>query len=137
MGSQVNTNISALNQHETTDLILRSFYTVHRKLGFGFLEKVYENSMILELRKAGLIVEQQVPVKVLYDGVVVGHYIVDLLINGSIILELKAMECLVENHTFQLINYLKATDHELGFLLNFGRKAEFKRRVFSNDRKAL
>jgi GxxExxY protein len=107
---------------------------VYNKLGCGFLEKVYENAMVHELRKQGFTVDQQVPVKVVYDDVVVGDFFIDLLIDKKFILELKAVES--ENPIFaaQLINYLKATTLPLGFLVNFGmRSLFFKRIIFSKN----
>jgi len=100
--------------------IIKSFYKVYNTLGHGFLEKVYENALSLELKKLGYIVETQKAINVYYDDQEVGNYFVDLLINDKIILELKAVENLRDEHKFQLINYLKATDIEVGLLLNFG-----------------
>ena len=115
--------------------IIKSFYKVYNTLGFGFLEKVYENALSLELKKLGYIVETQKSINVYYDGKEVGNYFADLLINDKIILELKAVEKLKDEHKFQLINYLKATDIEIGLLLNFGKKPEIKRVVFTNKQK--
>ncbi|MCG2769263.1 MAG: GxxExxY protein [Chloroflexota bacterium] len=120
---------------ELTEKIIGAFYTVHNHLGYGFSEKVYENSLALELRKLGLQVEQQKPIEVYYDGQVVGEYFVDILVNEAVILELKAAHQLAKDHEAQLLNYLKATTVEVGLLLNFGPKAEFKRKVYDNDRK--
>jgi GxxExxY protein len=108
---------------------------VYNTLGFGFLEKVYEKALMIELSKNGLNVERQKPIKVFYDNIIVGEYFADILVGDSIILELKASECIVEEHELQLINYLKATEIEIGLLLNFGKRPEFKRKIFSNDRK--
>lgn len=120
---------------ELTEKIIGAFYTVHRHLGYGFSEKVYENSLALELRKLGLQVEQQKPIEVYYDGQVVGEYFVDILVNEAVILEMKAAHQIAKDHEAQLLNYLKATTVEVGLLLNFGPKAEFKRKVYDNDRK--
>jgi len=120
---------------ELTEKIIGAFYAVYRHLGYGFSEKVYENSLALELRKLGLQVEQQKPIEVYYDGQVVGEYFVDILVNETVILELKAAHQLAKDHEAQLLNYLKATTVEVGLLLNFGPKAEFKRKVYDNDRK--
>lgn len=120
---------------DVTDKILKAFYKVNNTLGFGFLEKVYENAMAIELRKLGLQVEKQKNIKVYYEQEEVGDYYADLLVNRLVILELKAAEALREEHEAQLINYLKATSIEVGLLLNFGKKAEFRRKVFSNNRK--
>jgi GxxExxY protein len=125
-------------QHaELTDAILRSFYKVYNGLGQGFLEKVYENALLIELQKAGLKVETQHPIAVLYDGQIVGEYYADLIVADLVIVELKAAAVLDRAHEAQLLNYLRATDIEVGLLLNFGARPEFKRKVFTNDRKAL
>lgn len=120
---------------DLSEIILKSFYKVYNTLGFGFLEKVYEKALMIELSKNGLNVERQKPIKVFYDNIIVGEYFADILVGDSIILELKASECIVEEHELQLINYLKATEIEIGLLLNFGKRPEFKRKIFSNDRK--
>ena len=117
---------------ELTSEIIGCFYDVYNELGFGFLEKVYENALKYELEKNGLKVEKQKPIKVFYDGVKVGEYFADLIVNDTVILELKAAESLCEEHEFQLINYLKATNIEVGLLLNFGKKPEVRRKIFSN-----
>ena len=95
---------------------------VHEALGSGFLEKVYENALLHELRKRGFQVDQQVPLKVFYDGVLVGDYYADLLVDGKIVIEIKASEKDHDTHKAQLINYLKATGIQLGFLVNFGKE---------------
>lgn len=96
---------------------------------------MYENAMVIELRKAGFRVEQQRNIKVYYDTKEVGDYFADLYVNKKVIIELKAAESICSDHEAQLINYLKATDIEVGLLLNFGKKAEFKRKIFTNDQK--
>ncbi|OPX35214.1 GxxExxY protein [candidate division KSB1 bacterium 4484_188] len=118
-----------------TDKIIKAFYKVNNTLGFGFLEKVYENAMAIELRKMGLNVIKQKNIKVFYDNEEVGDYYADLLVENLVIVELKAASAICEDHEMQLINYLKATQVEVGLLLNFGKKAEFKRKIFTNDRK--
>jgi len=120
---------------EITSVVIAAYYIVYNTLGYGFLEKVYENALILELQKRGLKVKQQVPIKVYYETQVVGEYYTDILINDLIILELKAVEKIVKAHEYQLVNYLKATNIEVGLILNFGPEAEFKRKIFSNVRK--
>ena len=117
---------------ETTNLIIKCFYKVYNALGYGFLEKVYENAMFIELRKCGLFVEKQKQIKVFYENQQVGDYYADLIVSEFIIIEIKAAEALCEEHEFQLINYLKATEIEVGLLINFGKKPEVKRKVFSN-----
>ncbi len=120
---------------QITDKILNAFYKVYNTLGFGFLEKVYENALAIELTKLGLEVKQQTQIPVYYDGILVGDYFADVLVQDLIILELKAAEALRIEHYAQLTNYLKASDKELGLLLNFGKKPEFKRIIFTNDTK--
>ena len=120
---------------DITEKIIKAFYKVNNTLGFGFLEKVYENAMVIELRKLGYNVLQQKNIKVHYENQEVGDYFADLLVNDSVIVELKAAENLCEEHEAQLINYLKATKIEVGLLMNFGKKAEFVRKIFTNDRK--
>jgi GxxExxY protein len=118
-----------------TSKIIKGFYNVHNTLGFGFLEKVYENALYAELKSFGMKVEKQKPIKVLYKDNQVGDYYADLIVEDVIIVELKAAEGLVEEHELQLINYLKATNIEVGLLLNFGKSAVFRRKFFTNDRK--
>ncbi|MBL7923791.1 MAG: GxxExxY protein [Bacteroidia bacterium] len=122
-----------MNNHlhsNITEVILKAFYKVYNELGFGFLEKVYENAMYYEIRKAGLYVLRQSPQKVFYDELEVGHYYADLIVESCVIIELKAAEGLCEQHEAQLVNYLRASDIEVGLLLNFGKKPEMRRKVF-------
>jgi len=118
---------------ETTDKIIKCFYNVYNELGHGFLEAIYENSLVILLREEGLKVEQQKDLIVKFKNVIVGKYKTDLIVNGKIILELKAAKKIAPEHEAQLLNYLKATNMELGLLLNFGIKPEFKRFIFSNN----
>ena len=120
---------------DITDKVLKAFYTVYNVLGYGFLEKVYVNAMCVELVRLGLQVMKQQHIKVHYDGHEVGEYFADLLVENLVVIELKAAECIVEQHEHQLLNYLKATDREVGLLLNFGKKPEFKRKIFQNINK--
>lgn len=120
---------------DITDRILRAYFTVYNELGYGFSEKIYENALCKEMNLLGLACSKQLPIKVFYKGEVVGEYFADILVNSCVIIELKACDSLHENHEHQLMNYLKATDAEVGLLLNFGRKPEFKRKVFSNPEK--
>ncbi|MFO7957882.1 MAG: GxxExxY protein [Candidatus Brocadiia bacterium] len=115
---------------ELTKRIIGAAYKVHNTLGYGFMEKVYENALGIELRRAGHEVRQQVPVQVSYEGEVVGDYVADLIVDGKVVVEVKAVATLDAVHEVQLVNYLKATGIEVGLLLNFGRKVEVKRRVF-------
>ena len=116
---------------ELTEKIIKAFYTVYNTLGYGFLEKVYENAMLSELVKSGFVVKQQQKINVYYDHKIVGDYFADLVVNDLIIVELKVSEGIVPEHEAQLVNYLKATDKEVGLLLNFGKKPEFKRKIYS------
>ena len=118
-----------------TAQILEAFHTVYRALGFGFLEKVYENALGVELRQRGLKVEQQVPITVYYRGEAVGHYVADLLVEDKVLVEIKAVERLTEAHQAQLLNYLHGTPVEVGLLLNFGPRPQVVRRILTNDRK--
>ncbi len=118
-----------------TNTIICAFFKVYNTLGHGFLEKVYENALVIELSKYGLSVTQQAEVRVFYEGEQVGDYFADIIVNGLVILELKAAEVLKNEHFAQLTNYLKATDMEVGLLMNFGKKPEFKRIILTNDNK--
>jgi GxxExxY protein len=118
-----------------TSQIIKAFYDVYNALGYGFLEKVYENALVLELRKMGLDVVSQARIEVRYDGQVVGEYFADLLVEQKVIVEVKAARALGDGHEAQLLNYLKATPYEVGLLLNFGPKAQVKRKVYDNPRK--
>jgi GxxExxY protein len=116
---------------ELTGKVIEAFYNVYNVLGYGFLEKVYEKSMLVELKSLGLKAVAQKEIVVMYKGIHVGQYFADLLIEDKIIVELKAEEKISNIHKIQLLNYLKATDVEVGLLLNFGKNAEFKRIVNS------
>lgn len=120
---------------EITELIIKAFYNVYNKLGYGFLEKVYEKALFIECGKLGLNCQLQCPIEVFYDNEVVGVYIADMIVNGTVIVEIKAAAAIIAEHEIQLVNYLKATEIEVGLLLNFGKKPEFKRKVFSSDYK--
>lgn len=122
---------------DLTEKIIRCFYNVYNELGYGFLEKVYENALMLELKKNGLHAENQFPIKVYYQESEVGSYYADVMVENKIILELKAgeMEETILNHELQLTNYLKATNYEVGLLLLFGIKPQVKRKIFTNDLK--
>lgn len=125
-----------LYQHsELTDQIIGAFFAVYSALGYGFLENVYVKALLIELKKRGLNVRDELPVRVYYDGQLIGEYFADLVVNELVILEIKASKALVTEHEAQLLNYLKATAYEVGLLLNFGPKPETKRRSFDNNRK--
>lgn len=123
-----------LKHSEITGNVIKAFYSVYNDLGYGFLEKVYENSLCVELRSLGLSVEQQKPISVYYKGSMVGEYFADLVVNDLLIVELKSVEALAHAHEAQLINYLKAPRYEVGLLLNFGKRAEYKRKIFDNEK---
>lgn len=120
---------------DITEKIIEAFYKVYNTLGYGFLEKVYENAMRIELKRMEMKVDVQKNIKVHYTGYEVGDYYADLIVNDLVILELKAAEALCKEHEAQLVNYLKATNIEVGLLLNFGKKPEFKRKIFMNQNK--
>jgi GxxExxY protein len=120
---------------ELSGRIIKAFYKVYNTLGRGFLESIYHNAMLLELVAEGLVVETERPIAVYYEGKVVGTFSADIVVEGRIILELKANEAIHPAHEAQLINYLRATDIEVGLLLNFGKSPEFKRKYFSNKNK--
>ena len=105
---------------EITEKVIGAAFKVSNTLGVGFLEKVYENALAIELRKAGLVVEQQRPVKVYYEGAVVGDYMADVVVEREVLLELKTAKAIEEPHKAQVLNYLKATGLHVGLLLNFG-----------------
>ena len=115
-----------------TEQIIGSAYTVANSLGCGFLEKVYENAMTHELNKLGLQVSRQQPIKVYYDGVNVGDYFADLVVDNEIIIELKAVKIIDNIHLAQCLNYLKATGKRLGLLINFGQQRVEVKRVVNN-----
>ncbi len=120
---------------ELTGKILGVFFQVHKDLGYGFSEKVYEKAPVILLSEIGMKVETQVHLCVYYHEQKVGEYIADLIVNGLVLLELKATEKIIEDHAAQLLNYLKATDIEVGLILNFGPTAEFRRKIYDNERK--
>ncbi|MCA1966908.1 MAG: GxxExxY protein [Flavobacterium sp.] len=127
--------MSSILHKELTGSILKLLYEVYNELGYGFLEKVYQNALYNELKNNGFDVESQKQIKVYYKNIEVGEYYADLIVNDKVILELKATETITEAHEFQLLNYLKSTNIEVGLLLNFGKKPEFCRKVFQNYRK--
>ncbi len=122
--------------HKTiTDAVLKIYFDVYNQLGSGFLEKVYQNAMYFELKNKGFKVEAQKQIKVYFRKQLVGEYYADLIVEDKIIVELKATELLMNAHVAQTLNYLKATEIEVGLLLNFGEEPEFKRMIYTNNRK--
>ena len=117
---------------EQTKIIIGCFYKVYNTLGYGFLEKVYENALLYELEKNEIHAIQQSPIKVYYENIVVGEYFADILVNNEIILEIKTTEG-IKAHESQLLNYLKATGKNLGLLLYFGKEAKFRRIINSKN----
>ena len=119
-----------MEHQELTEKIIGCAYTVYNKMGFGFLESVYEKCMLIELRRADLDAESQKPITVYYDKENVGQFLADIVVNDTIVLELKSVRKIVEAHEVQLVNYLVATGKQVGLLINFGeRKVEIKRKV--------
>lgn len=122
---------------ELTKSIIGVFYEVYNELGYGFLESVYENSLCLALREKGLDVHQQIAIPVWFRGNQVGDFVADIMVNRAVLLELKTTRSIDQSHMAQLLNYLKATQIEVGLVLNFGPRAEFKRAVYGNERKVV
>jgi GxxExxY protein len=122
------------DREEVAKAIVQAFYFVRGELGVGFLEKVYENALAMELRERGYFVQQQQPIKVFFKGSEVGDYFAGLLVEKSVLVELKVVEMLASKHEAQLLNYLKASEIALGLLLNFGPKPEVKRKIYETAR---
>ena len=118
-----------MKHRELTAKIIDCAYKVHKKLGFGFLESVYQNALMIELSKASLKVEKEQKIQVCYDGQAVGDFVADFVVEDKIILELKSVKEIHPAHEVQLINYLKATGIEVGLLINFGERVNIKRKV--------
>ena len=119
------------DRDKLTEAIIGSAFKVSNTLGIGFLEKVYENALVIELQTSGLKCVQQHPIPVSYRGINVGEYYADILVEGEVVLEIKAAKVIDESHQAQLINYLKATGIHRGLILNFGTpKLGYKRMVF-------
>ncbi len=127
-----------LLHEEITDIILKSFYKVYNELGYGFLERVYENALMIELRNNNLYCSQQSSIKVYYQQTQVGIYFADILVEDKVIIELKAGEGgIILAHELQLVNYLKATEYEVGLILFFGEKPSMRRKIFTNQNKNI
>ena len=124
-----------LLHQDITETIIKSFYKVYNSLGYGFLERVYENALCIVLRKSGLKCSTQQKIEVFYKRNKVGLYFADIVVEDKVIIELKA-SLLIDEHEYQLLNYLKATKIEIGLLLGFGKEASIKRKIFTNDRKS-
>ena len=133
----MNADERGFKHRELTEKIIGVFYDVYNELGHGFLESVYEEAMAIALGQAGIQVERQVPLKVIFRGMVVGDFRADVIVEGAVILELKAASGIDPAHEAQLLNYLRATEIEVGLLLNFGPRPQFKRLAFENSRKQI
>ncbi len=119
-----------MEYQEVTETIIGCAYRVYNKMGFGFVESVYEKCLLIELRKAGLKTESQKPITVYYESEIVGEFVADIIVNDAIILELKSVRRIIKAHEVQLVNYLVATGKPVGLILNFGeKKVEIKRKV--------
>ena len=126
-----------MKHEDITEKVIQAFYKVYNTLGYGFLEKVYLNAMYIELVSMGLKTEKEKRIIVYYFGQIVGDYNADLIVEDVVTAELKANEFLVERNEHQLLNYLKATNIEVGLLLNFGKTPQIKRKLFDNDKKKM
>ena len=120
---------------ELSEKIIKAFFTVYNSLGYGFLERVYRNTMVIALERMGLKVLPESKITVYYQGQIVGEYFADLLVEDTVVVELKATSAITEDHKAQLLNYLKATTYEVGLLFNFGPKPEISRKAYDNARK--
>ena len=134
---QIDADDRRYKHSELTEKIIGVFYDVYNELGFGFIEKVYEEAMALLLKEAGLSVEQQTEVPVYFRGQRIGAYAADLIVNGLVLVELKAGRALEPAHEAQLLHYLRFTSIEVGLLLNFGPRPQVKRMAFANERKGI
>ena len=133
----MNTEQQDFKHSELTEKIIKIFYKVYNRLGYGFLEKVYENALIIELKKENIPAICQSPIRVIYEGNIIGEYYADILVDNKVIVEIKATKYLVKDNEAQLLNYLKATNSEVGLLLNFDPKPEIKRKAFDNTSNSL
>ena len=120
---------------ELSDKVIKVFYEVHNELGYGFSEKIYLKAFKIALQAIGLKVDDQVPINVYFRGQLISELYADLIVSDLIMLELKSVSQIIDEHEAQLLNYLKSTKIEVGYVMNFGKSATFKRKVFDNDRK--
>jgi GxxExxY protein len=134
---QIRPNNPEIQYIELTDKIIKAFYKVYDEMGPGFQEKVYENALFLELRAMGIFCVKQRPIQVYYNSQIVGEYFANIMVNDSIIINLRTSDNLDIEDELALLNCLKATENEIGLLLNFGKNPQFKRKIFTNDRKNL
>ena len=133
--TQINADNQDFQYKELTEKIIEIFYRVYNKLGYGFLEKVYENAMMKEFKTADIPAVSQYAINVVYEDEIIGEYFADILVDNKVIVEIKAAKSLAIENEAQLLNYLKATEIEVGLLLNYGPKPDLKRKVFNNTRK--
>ena len=126
-----------LLHQDLTENIIAAFFEVYNNLGYGFLERVYERSMLHELGLRGMFTRSQQPIKVYYKGQITGDFVADIIVENKVIVEIKAASLLAIEHDKQLQNYLRATDIEVGLLLNFGPKPQLLRRVLTNENKEV
>jgi len=131
----MNTEPLEAKHKNLTEQIIGAFFHVYNEMGYGFPERIYENCMVIELRKRELKVEQQSKLKVYYGGELVGEFEADLLVENAVIVELKAVDEMLPKHEAQLLGYLKATMYEVGLLLNFGPRPRIVRKTYDNERK--
>ena len=120
---------------ELTKVLIGIYYDIYNELGYGFLEKVYHNAFLIELRLQGFKFDSQKKLNVFYKSENVGDYVPDIIVNNCVIIELKCVESMVDSHEAPLLNYLKATDCEVGLLFNFGKDPQFIRKIFTNNLK--
>ena len=121
-----------MKHQELTQQIIEAAFRVHKILGYGFLEKVYQNALMIELTKKGIRAESERPLKIHYESDIVGDYICDIVVEDKVILELKAVKEINKIHEVQLVNYLKGTGIEVGLLINFGPSVQIKRKVLDS-----
>jgi GxxExxY protein len=134
-GTQMNAEKTDYKHKELSDAVICCFYTVYNALGYGFLEKVYENALLIELGKRNIAALPQCPIPVYYDKISVGEYFADIVVEDKIIVEVKAARAILAEHEAQLLNYLKATEKEVGLILNFAPAPQVRRKAFDNGRK--
>ena len=120
-----------LKHKELSEKIIAAAYDVHKELGYGFVEKIYRNALVVSLGEAGIKCISESPLKVKYHNIVIGDYYADIIVDEKIVVEVKAVSKLESIHEVQLVNYLKATGIEVGLLINFGQSVEIKRRIFN------
>jgi GxxExxY protein len=128
-------NVNNFKHTALTDRIIRAFYNVYNTLGSGFLERCYEQAMLMELELLGLQATAQVPLAVFYKSKNIGQFYADIIVENTVILELKAVSELTKEHSAQLLNYIRATEIEVGLLLNFGAEAQVVRKAIDNSLK--